>query len=106
MLDINDFIVARGGNPDKIKESQRRRGKPVEIVDQVIELFEEQRKGTMPLLTTQLTSTNIIQLDMLSPNMAAQLTPIKKLLERSRRPRETQPNCYRKRRISRKRRQI
>ncbi|TID23117.1 26S proteasome regulatory subunit [Venturia nashicola] len=45
MLDINDFIVARGGNPDKIKESQRRRGKPEEIVDQVIELFEEQRKA-------------------------------------------------------------
>jgi seryl-tRNA synthetase len=49
MLDINDFIVARGGNPDKIKESQRRRGKPVEIVDQVIEAFEEQRKGISPL---------------------------------------------------------
>jgi seryl-tRNA synthetase len=48
MLDINDFIVARGGNPDKIKESQKRRGKPVEIVDQVVEAFEEQRKGSSP----------------------------------------------------------
>lgn len=48
MLDINDFIAARGGNPDKIKESQKRRGKPVEIVDQVIEAFEEQRKGIPP----------------------------------------------------------
>jgi seryl-tRNA synthetase len=49
MLDINDFIVARGGNPDKIKESQKRRGKPVEIVDQVIEAFEVQRAGIAPL---------------------------------------------------------
>lgn len=58
MLDINDFIVARGGNPDRIKESQRRRGKPEEIVDQVIELFEEQRKGHFPSIISQLTSTD------------------------------------------------
>lgn len=44
MIDINDFILARGGNPDKIKESQRRRGDPVEVVDQVIELWEDARK--------------------------------------------------------------
>lgn len=57
MLDINDFIVARGGNPDKIKESQRRRGKPEEIVDQVIDLFEEQRKGHFPSTIPQLAPT-------------------------------------------------
>ncbi|KAF2276784.1 serine-tRNA ligase [Westerdykella ornata] len=44
MLEINDFIVARGGDPEKIKESQRRRGAPVEVVDQVIELFETARR--------------------------------------------------------------
>ncbi|KAL2350550.1 hypothetical protein BJ546DRAFT_1002804 [Cryomyces antarcticus] len=33
MLDINDFIAERGGNPEKIKESQRRRHAPVEAVD-------------------------------------------------------------------------
>ena len=45
MLDINDFIAQRGGDPDKIRESQRRRGASVEVVDQVIALFEESRKG-------------------------------------------------------------
>jgi seryl-tRNA synthetase len=49
MLDINDFIVARGGNPEKIKESQKRRGAPVETVDKVIELFEEARRGNLAI---------------------------------------------------------
>lgn len=45
MLDINDFIKDRGGNPEKIKESQRRRGEPEEAVDKVISMFEEARAG-------------------------------------------------------------
>ncbi|KAF2999374.1 Cytosolic seryl-tRNA synthetase [Curvularia kusanoi] len=44
MLDINDFIAERGGDPEKIRESQRKRHAPVEIVDEVIELFEDHRK--------------------------------------------------------------
>lgn len=36
MLDINAFLVEKGGEPEKIKESQRRRGDPVEIVDEII----------------------------------------------------------------------
>lgn len=44
MLDINDFITERGGNPAKIKESQRRRNAPEELVDEIIELFAEHRK--------------------------------------------------------------
>jgi hypothetical protein len=45
MLDLNDFITERGGDPKKIKESQRRRGAPEEVVDEVIALYEEARKG-------------------------------------------------------------
>ncbi|KAK4957372.1 Cytosolic seryl-tRNA synthetase [Elasticomyces elasticus] len=43
MLDINDFIKERGGDPAKIKASQRKRHAPEEVVDEVIELFEEHR---------------------------------------------------------------
>jgi len=43
-LDINLFRKEKGGNPDLIKESQRRRFKPVEIVDEVIALDEEWRR--------------------------------------------------------------
>jgi len=43
MLDIFDFIVAQGGDPEKIKESQRRRFAPVEAVDEVIALFQDHR---------------------------------------------------------------
>ncbi len=49
MLDIADFIAERGGNPEKIKESQRRRYAPVEVVDEVIALYEDHRKSAFKL---------------------------------------------------------
>ena len=47
MLDVIDFIRERGGEPDKIRESQRKRHAPVETVDEVISLFEDRRKGDL-----------------------------------------------------------
>jgi len=38
-LDVLDFIAEKGGNPEAIRESQRKRGHPVEIVDEVIDLY-------------------------------------------------------------------
>lgn len=43
MLDIVDFIKERGGDPEKIRESQRRRFAPVEAVDEIIALYEDHR---------------------------------------------------------------
>ncbi|CZT06110.1 probable serine-tRNA ligase, cytosolic [Rhynchosporium graminicola] len=43
MLDVLDFIKEKGGNPEKIKESQRRRFAPEEVVDEVIALYEDHR---------------------------------------------------------------
>ena len=45
MLDIFDFIVEKGGDPKKIKESQRCRYAPEEAVDEVIALYEDHRKS-------------------------------------------------------------
>jgi hypothetical protein len=45
MLDVFDFIVEKGGDPKKIKESQRRRYAPEEAVDEVIALYEDHRKS-------------------------------------------------------------
>jgi len=45
MLDVLDFIADKGGNPQKIKESQRRRFAPEEVVDEVIALYEDHRKS-------------------------------------------------------------
>lgn len=45
MLDVVDFITERGGNPELIRESQRRRHASVEVVDEVIALFEDHRKS-------------------------------------------------------------
>ena len=44
MLDITDFIAERGGDLERIRESQRRRGEPVELVDEIINMFEDHRK--------------------------------------------------------------
>lgn len=46
MLDINLFRVDKGGNPEVVRESQRRRGKPVEVVDEIITLDREWVKCT------------------------------------------------------------
>ncbi|KAL8843092.1 MAG: hypothetical protein Q9170_000222 [Blastenia crenularia] len=44
MLDVVDFIKERGGNPNQIRESQRRRHASEEVVDEVIALYEDHRK--------------------------------------------------------------
>ncbi|KAL4890389.1 hypothetical protein BDV59DRAFT_93091 [Aspergillus ambiguus] len=45
MLDLADFISDRGGDPNKIKESQRKRFAPEEAVDEVIALYEAARRA-------------------------------------------------------------
>ena len=45
MLDVFDFIVEKGGDPNRIKESQRRRYAPEEAVDEVIALYEDHRRS-------------------------------------------------------------
>ena len=44
-LDITDFILEKGGNPELIKASQRSRFASVEVVDEVIALYEDHRKS-------------------------------------------------------------
>lgn len=52
MLDINDFIVEKGGDPKKIIESQRRRFADPKAVGDVIEAFQDARKGGTSSETT------------------------------------------------------
>ena len=47
MLDINEFREDKGGNPEKIRESQRRRHASVELVDEIIELDRSWVKRTL-----------------------------------------------------------
>jgi seryl-tRNA synthetase len=59
MLDIEDFIEERGGNPEKIRESQRRRHAPVELVDEVIALWQDARKSeSLDIYTVSMISLN------------------------------------------------
>jgi seryl-tRNA synthetase len=45
-LDINAFRTFAGGNPDELRESQRRRFKPVEMIDEIIAVDEKWRTIT------------------------------------------------------------
>ncbi|KAI6015194.1 serine-tRNA ligase [Pisolithus orientalis] len=40
-LDVLSFIDSKGGSAEEVRESQRKRGEPVELVDQVIEMYAE-----------------------------------------------------------------
>jgi seryl-tRNA synthetase len=45
MLDVLDFIKERGGDPDKVPASQRKRFAPESVVDEVIELWQDARRS-------------------------------------------------------------
>ncbi|KAL7423245.1 Cytosolic seryl-tRNA synthetase [Cryptotrichosporon argae] len=45
MIDPLYFQADKGGNPDAVRESQKKRGAPVELVDEVIALFAEHKKA-------------------------------------------------------------
>ena len=49
MLDVFDFIEDKGGDPKKVKESQRRRYAPEGAVAEIQTLYEDAR--TSPLLS-------------------------------------------------------
>jgi seryl-tRNA synthetase len=40
-LDILQFVDAKGGNAEEIRESQRKRGDSVELVDEVIQMYSD-----------------------------------------------------------------
>lgn len=45
-LDVLHFIDNKGGNAQEIRESQRKRGLSVEIVDEVIQMYQDWVKST------------------------------------------------------------
>jgi seryl-tRNA synthetase len=40
-LDVTSFIDSKGGNSEEIRESQRKRGHSVELVDEVIQMYQD-----------------------------------------------------------------
>jgi seryl-tRNA synthetase len=51
-LDITSFIDNKGGNSEEIRESQRKRGDPVELVDEVVAMYTEWVKSA-PVVNTR-----------------------------------------------------
>jgi seryl-tRNA synthetase len=46
-LDVTSFIDGKGGNSEAIRESQRKRGHSVEVVDEVIQMYQDWVKSTL-----------------------------------------------------------
>lgn len=40
-LDLTQFIDSKGGNAEEIRESQRKRGHSVELVDEIIQMYAD-----------------------------------------------------------------
>ena len=40
-LDVTSFIDSKGGNSEEIRESQRKRGHSVELVDEIIQMYQD-----------------------------------------------------------------
>ena len=55
-IDILDLIAEKGGNPDIVRESQKKRGLSVELVDEVIGLYGSwvKRKSSLRLMCRML----------------------------------------------------
>ena len=45
VLDIDHFRAEKGGNPEKVRENQKKRFKDVSMVDKVLQSDEKWRKG-------------------------------------------------------------
>lgn len=71
MLDVVLFRVDQGGDPDKVRESQRRRYADVTLVDKVIEYDSEWRKSARlnpaPLPPVPDAHANTPELALVSP---------------------------------------
>lgn len=83
MLDIQDFIIERGGTPDAIRDSQRRRGAPEKAVDDVIALYHDHRTSKPPLvgmLGDMLAYLFLPKPNMLLPRPGLKLMPLKEKL--------------------------
>lgn len=53
-LDVLHFIDNKGGNAEEIRESQRKRGLSVEVVDEVIQMYTDWVKCGLPITSTLL----------------------------------------------------
>ncbi|KAF8544253.1 hypothetical protein BDD12DRAFT_816393 [Trichophaea hybrida] len=60
MLDVFSFIEERGGNPEAIRESQRRRHASVEIVDEIIQMWNDCKEARYAV-TMKGRDANVVQ---------------------------------------------
>ena len=50
-LDVLHFIDSKGGNAQEIRDSQKKRGLSVELVDEIIQMYADWVKSTLHSLS-------------------------------------------------------
>lgn len=81
MLEVLDLIADKGGNPEKVRESQRRRYAPEAVVDEVIELYQEARRSEPMLVPISTPSLHDAQSDMTPAKSTQSQTQYKRRLD-------------------------
>lgn len=87
-LDVLSFIDSKGGNAEEIRESQKKRGLSVELVDEVIQMYADWVKSKWPLYmcaTQVLTFRDVSQWTSKSIKSAKKSTPYRKASQQRRR---------------------
>lgn len=60
-LDLLEFIDSKGGNAEAIRESQRKRGEKVELVGEIIGMYDQWVKSTYGSVDCTRNNVTIIQ---------------------------------------------
>lgn len=82
-IDINTLRVDRGGDPEKVREAQRKRYKPDDIVDQVLALDRTWREQITHLRDLQ-TQVNKYQREVIAPKRKQGLSCDSEMVEKNR----------------------
>jgi seryl-tRNA synthetase len=76
-LDVTTFIAEKDGDPEAIRESQKKRGNSVELVDEVIALYKEWVKSTFIAHIT-LYHTELVSVDFELNGLSKKINAIQK----------------------------
>lgn len=78
-LDVTSFIDNKGGNSEEIRESQRKRGHSVEVVDEVIQMYQDWVKRTSnPYLEDFLLANYHLKVDFEANGLSKQSNALQK----------------------------
>lgn len=75
-LDVTTFITEKDGDPEAIKESQKKRGHSVELVDEIIALYKDWTHSTTSFQAMYCTDISAVDFEL--NNLSKKINVIQK----------------------------